>query len=60
MFWIFVTLITIYVIDLQTQERVSPGELVQWIESGKPLTVIDVRSSAEYTHAHVPGALHVP
>lgn len=40
-----------------------PAEKIQidaFIEKGKKLPVLDVRSPAEYNHAHVPGALNLP
>ncbi len=35
-------------------------ELNRKIQAGEAMTVIDVRSSAEYDKGHVPGAVHMP
>ncbi|SFV31647.1 tRNA 2-selenouridine(34) synthase MnmH [Thermoflavifilum thermophilum] len=38
---------------------ISVEEFLQWVAAGH-LPVIDVRSPAEFNHAHVPGAHHLP
>lgn len=38
----------------------QPNELLSRLQHGEPVTVIDVRSRAEFAAGHVPGALHVP
>jgi rhodanese-related sulfurtransferase len=39
-------------------DRALRGDTPKGLESG--VTVVDVRSLAEYEHAHVPGARHIP
>ncbi len=41
-------------------DRIPPGELFQLIHVGAPPPIVDVRSAAEYTRGHVPGAIHIP
>jgi rhodanese-related sulfurtransferase len=41
-------------------ERVSGAALAARIESGMPPAILDVRSAVEFTHGHVPGAVHIP
>lgn len=36
------------------------GALSQLLDSGAPITVVDVREPAEYTEGHVPGARNIP
>jgi rhodanese-related sulfurtransferase len=49
-----------FAIDARLQARVTPEELLARIEAGEPVTIIDVRSRAEYESGHVPGAIHLP
>jgi hydroxyacylglutathione hydrolase len=42
------------------QREVSPAELASQIADGHAPYVLDVRSTREYRHGHVPGAAHVP
>lgn len=39
---------------------VSPATLKDWIDSGRPHIVVDVRKEVLYQAAHVPGALSIP
>jgi rhodanese-related sulfurtransferase len=39
---------------------ITKNELTDQIQSGAPPTVVDVRSSDEYTEGHIPGAIHIP
>jgi rhodanese-related sulfurtransferase len=39
---------------------VSPEALLERIEAGHPLTVLDVRSREEFAGGHVPRAIHFP
>jgi rhodanese-related sulfurtransferase len=41
-------------------DRISATALLRRIESGAPPVILDVRSQAEFTRGHVPGARHVP
>lgn len=36
------------------------AELARKIKTGKPPTIIDVRSRFEYRSGHIPGAVHAP
>jgi rhodanese-related sulfurtransferase len=38
----------------------APRQLAEQIASGSAGTIVDVRSRAEFTNGHVPGALHIP
>ena len=60
MLWFVLALAALYIIDSQTQGRVTPEELAAWVKSGEPITIIDVRSEGEYRQGHVPGAIHMP
>ena len=40
--------------------ELSPQHLAQWIASGQPHTLLDVRNESELEHASIPGALHIP
>ncbi|HCE68821.1 MAG: sulfurtransferase [Geobacteraceae bacterium GWC2_55_20] len=36
------------------------AELAKRMKSKQPPTVVDVRSSMEFRHGHIPGAIHAP
>ena len=38
----------------------SPSVLLRRIDAGTAPTILDVRSRSEFTHGHVPGAIHIP
>jgi rhodanese-related sulfurtransferase len=38
----------------------DPRELLEWIATRTPPTILDVRSTAEFADGHVPGAKHIP
>jgi len=38
----------------------SASALLHRIEAGTAPTILDVRSRREFTHGHVPGAIHIP
>ena len=38
----------------------SPRELLARINAGRPVCILDVRSTSEFRAGHVPGAIHVP
>jgi rhodanese-related sulfurtransferase len=40
--------------------RITGQALLDRIESGHPPVILDVRSRAEFTTGHVPGARHIP
>ncbi|MBO8170837.1 MAG: rhodanese-like domain-containing protein [Bacillaceae bacterium] len=40
----------------QKWENITPDEVKQMIESGKPVQLIDVREPDEYASGHIPGA----
>ena len=40
-------------------QAVDPGTVQAWLDSAEPLTVIDVRSPAEFETAHIPGSHNV-
>jgi rhodanese-related sulfurtransferase len=39
---------------------IDPKTLLQELEAGRPLVVLDVRSGEEFRDSHVPGAVHFP
>lgn len=39
---------------------ISRAELKALRDSGAPVTLVDVRSSAEYAGGHIPGAINIP
>jgi rhodanese-related sulfurtransferase len=39
---------------------IAPESLLNRIDSGKPPTILDVRSAAEFEAGHVPGAVNLP
>lgn len=39
---------------------IEPRALASEIASGSPGTILDVRSGAEFTSGHLPGAIHIP
>lgn len=41
-------------------ETIDVAELLARLDAQEPLTVVDVRSSAEYESAHIAGAINVP
>lgn len=43
-----------------TPDHISGPELLELIQKGEPITIIDVRSESEYRSGHVPGAIHLP
>lgn len=40
--------------------QIAPETLLVQLESGEPPLILDVRSTAEYNHSHIPGAIHIP
>lgn len=42
------------------KKEVSPAALLERIERGETVTILDVRSPAEFAAGHVPGAVNVP
>jgi hydroxyacylglutathione hydrolase len=40
-------------------ETAEIEDLASWILSAEPMTVIDTRDDSEWTHGHVPGAVHL-
>ena len=40
--------------------RVTAESLLRRIDSGAPPVILDVRSRAEFSRGHVPGAVHIP
>jgi hydroxyacylglutathione hydrolase len=42
--------------DFETAEI---EDLAGWVLSAEPMTVLDVRDESEWTHGHVPGAVHL-
>jgi rhodanese-related sulfurtransferase len=39
--------------------RISCEELLQHIEAGARVTVVDTRTSSEYIRGHIPGAINI-
>jgi rhodanese-related sulfurtransferase len=37
---------------------ITPDELLEQIQAGRPPTILDVRSRLEYSGGHIPGAVH--
>jgi rhodanese-related sulfurtransferase len=44
----------------QTALSINTGTLKEWLSSGFPSQLIDVRSASEFATAHVPGAINIP
>ncbi len=42
------------------QNRLQQQELLAQIKSDQPPVIVDVRTTAEYDAAHLPGAIHIP
>jgi hydroxyacylglutathione hydrolase len=40
--------------------QISVHELLEWLEQGRDLAVIDVREPFEWLEGHIEGALHLP
>ena len=38
----------------------TPAEVDDIVRAGKPLQIVDVRSTKDYDKGHLPGALHIP
>ena len=45
---------------MQTQSNITPLELQALLKGGKPAHLLDVRSPAEYSGVHIPGARLLP
>jgi rhodanese-related sulfurtransferase len=45
--------------ELSDVGRISCQELLEHINAGQPVTVIDTRTSGEYIRAHIPGAINI-
>lgn len=45
---------------MQTQSTITPHDLQNLLSSGKPAHLLDVRSPAEYSGVHIPGAQLIP
>lgn len=45
---------------MEKKNSISPAELWQLLNTGKKVTVIDVRSKEEYDTQHIPFANHLP
>lgn len=45
--------------ELSTFETVDVEDLAEWVLSAEPMTIIDARDEHEWTHGHVPGAVHM-
>ena len=45
---------------MSTANHISAPVLLSRIESGTAPAILDVRSRAEFTSGHVPGAMHIP
>ncbi len=45
--------------SLESVPRIDPAEFSKRLERGE-IVVIDVRDVADYTNAHIPGAIHIP
>jgi len=46
--------------DMKSPTSISAAELDQLIKSGTAPVIIDARSTYEYRHGHLPGAIHMP
>ncbi len=40
--------------------RITAGTVVEWMESGTALKLLDVRRDAEWKAGHLPGSMHIP
>lgn len=45
--------------ELSTFETVDVEDMAEWVLSAEPMTIIDARDEHEWTHGHVPGAVHM-
>ncbi len=43
----------------QVMPAITPGELLDRLEAGEPLTMVDVRPRAEWDAGHLEGAMHI-
>ena len=41
-------------------QEITPQDLAQWMATGHPHTLLDVRLESELANASIPGALHIP
>lgn len=48
------------VLAARAGETISPSELATRIKGGRAPLILDVRTSAEYTTSHIPGAVNIP
>jgi hydroxyacylglutathione hydrolase len=46
-------------LPMSSFETAEIEDLASWILSAEPMTVIDTRDDDEWTHGHVPGAIHL-
>ena len=42
------------------RRRIDPTALAERIAAGAAPAIIDVRSAAEFSRGHIPGAIHIP
>ena len=40
--------------------EITPAELLQWMDDGQPLTIVDVRDAASFAQGHIAGAISNP
>ncbi len=45
---------------METKLSISLAELKLWLEAGRPLRIVDVRSRSEFEDGHVLDAVHFP
>ena len=45
---------------LETVDQITVHDLLEWLEEGRDLAVIDVREPFEWLDGHIEGALHLP
>lgn len=46
--------------SITEDSHIQPDALIEAVQQGRQLVIVDVRSEAEYKTGHVPGAIHIP
>ena len=44
----------------KTEFTVAPAEVLEWIQQGVPINVVDLREAKDFSDGHVPGARNLP
>ena len=46
--------------ELNSVPRITASNVKSRLDTGETITIVDVRSKADYDNGHIPGALYVP